>query len=112
MLNQVVIVGRLTRDVEVHKSDSGKQISTITLAIPRGFKNVDGNYDTDFISCILWDQVATNTSTFCHKGDILGVRGRLQSRVVEEDKNKKTIVDIIAEKVTFLSSKKETEKEG
>ena len=107
MLNQVVIVGRLTKDIEVNETESGKQVSTITLAVPRSFKNVDGGYDTDFFRCILWDQVAINTSTFCHKGDILGVRGRLQSRVIEEKEEKRTVIEIIAEKVTFLSSKKE-----
>lgn len=106
MLNQVVLVGRLTKDPEVNKTDSNKHYSHITLAVPRSFKNINGEYDTDFIDCILWDSVAKSTSEYCHKGDIVGVKGRIQSRNVEhEDGSKKYYSDIVAERVTFLSSK-------
>ena len=75
---------------------------------------MDGLYDTDFVDCILWDQVASNTSEYCHKGDILGVKGRVQSRIYEEEDKKKYRLEVVAEKVTFLSSKngKETEEES
>ena len=75
---------------------------------------MDGLYDTDFVDCILWDQVASNTSEYCHKGDILGVKGRVQSRIYEEEDKKKYRLEVVAEKVTFLSSKngKETEDES
>lgn len=106
MLNQIVLVGRLTRDITVNKSDKGK-VATLSLAIPRGFKNSEGDYDTDFIDCVLFDVIAENTSEYCKKGDIVGVKGRVQSRVVEKDDKKEYYTDIIAEKVTFLSSKKE-----
>ena len=111
MLNQVILVGRLVRDIAVNKSDNGTKVATIPLAIPRSFKNMEGTYDTDFIDCVAFDNIATNTSEYCNKGDILGVKGRLQSRVVEEGDTKKTVIDIIAEKVTFLSSKKQGEAE-
>ncbi len=106
MLNQIVLVGRLTRDITVNKSDKGK-VATLSLAIPRSFKNSEGDYDTDFIDCVLFDVIAENTSEYCKKGDIVGVKGRVQSRVVEKDDKKEYYTDIIAEKVTFLSSKKE-----
>ncbi len=109
MLNQVVLVGRLVRDIEVHKTDKNKNITTVTLAIPRSFKNANGEYDTDFIDCILWDSTAVTTGEYCHKGDIIGVKGRLQSRVIEKDKEKKYLTEIVAEKVTFLSSKSKEE---
>lgn len=105
MLNQIVLVGRLTRDVKINKTDSGKKIANLGLAIPRSFKNMDGIYDTDFVDCILWDNVAINTSEYCHKGDIVGIKGRVQSRAVEEDGVKKNILEVVAEKVTFLTSK-------
>ncbi len=104
MLNQIVLVGRLTRDIEIHKSDKGSKVCTISLAIPRSFKNSDGTYDTDFIDCIAFDMIAQNTSEYCSKGDIVGVKGRIQSRVVEQENEKKYLTEIIAEKVTFLSS--------
>jgi len=104
MLNQVVLVGRLTRDVIVNKSEKGVKVSTISLAIPRSFKNVDGNYDTDFVDCVAFDNVAVNTSEYCSKGDIIGVKGRVQSRVVQKSDKKESVTEIIAEKITFLSS--------
>ena len=55
MLNQIILVGRLTRDVQLKKTDNGKKVAVISLAIPRSFKNMDGLYDTDFVDCILWD---------------------------------------------------------
>ena len=109
MLNQVVLVGRIVRDPEFVETETNKKMSRITVAIPRSFKNMDGTYDTDFIDCVAFDNIAVNTSDYCNKGDILGVKGRVQSRVVEEGDTKKTIIEIIAEKVTFLSSKKSDE---
>ncbi len=105
MLNQVVLVGRLVQDLQINKSEKGRKISNITLAIPRSFKNVDGTYDTDFIKCIAFDGVAENTHEYCRKGDIVGIKGRVQSRVIEKEERRETVNEIIAEKVTFLSSK-------
>ena len=107
MLNQIVLVGRLTRDITVNKSDKGNKVATLSLAIPRSFKNSEGVYDTDFIDCVLFDSVAVNTSEYCNKGDIVGMKGRIQSRSVEKDGKKESVMEIIAEKVTFLSSKKQ-----
>lgn len=109
MLNQIILVGRLVRDIQVHETDSGKRIATLTLAVPRSFKNRDGLYDTDFFDCTLWDQAAINTSNYCKKSDILGIKGRLQSKLIEEDgKVIRNDIQIIVEKVTFLSSKRDT----
>ena len=106
MLNQIVIVGRLTSDPEVVKSEDGKERSQITLAVPRSYKNADGEYETDFVDCVLWGGVATNTSEYCKKGDIVGVKGRIQTNNYEtEDGEKRKSTSIVAEKVTFLSSK-------
>lgn len=104
MLNQVVLVGRLTRDVIVNKSDKGIKVATVSLAIPRSFKNADGVYDTDFVDCVAFDNIAANTSEYCSKGDIVGIKGRIQSRVIENDDKKEYATDIVCEKITFLSS--------
>lgn len=110
MLNQVVLVGRLTKEVEVKELENGKKVANITLAIPRSYKNADGEYETDFVECVLWDGVATNTSEYCKKGDIVGVKGRLQmSTYDKEDGTKQYKLEVIAEKLTFLSSRKESE---
>lgn len=104
MLNQIVLVGRLTRDIEVHKSENGVKVATLSLAIPRSFKNSEGVYDTDFIDCVAFENIAENTCEYCNKGDIVGVKGRVQSRVLEKEDKKEYLTEIIAEKVTFLSS--------
>ena len=54
ILNQVVLVGRITRDLQIRKTESGKDVATLTLAVPRSFKNMEGEYETDFIDCVLW----------------------------------------------------------
>lgn len=106
MLNQTVIVGRIVREPELYETEAGR-VTNITLAVPRTFKNSEGEYDTDFISCVLWKGVAENTVEYCHKGDLVGIKGRLQTRNIElEDETKKHIMEVVAEKVTFLSSKK------
>ena len=109
MLNQIVLVGRLVRDPEVRKAKNGSSYSYITLAIPRTYKNVNGEYETDFIDCTLWKLMATNTKEYCKKGDIVGVKGRLESKVYEKGGETKYITEVIAERVTFLSSNKKEE---
>lgn len=112
MLNQVVLVGRVVYELELKKSDSGKKFLILTLAIPRSFKNMEGIYDTDFIRCIVWDNIADNTKEYCHKGDIVGLKGRLQSRLIEKDSKKENIMEVVGEKVTFLSSSKNNEEKN
>ena len=72
MLNQTVIVGRLVRDPELQETENGHKLASITLAVPRSYKNANGEYDTDFISCVLWRGIAENTVEYCKKGDLLG----------------------------------------
>lgn len=109
MLNQAVLVGRIVADPELRETDNGSKMSKITLAVPRSFKNSDGNYDTDFISCVLWQGVAENTVEYCRKGDLVGIKGHIQTRSYEVEDEKKYVTEVIAEKVTFLSSKKADE---
>ena len=104
MLNQSVIVGRLVKDPELYETENGNKVTSITLAVPRSYKNVDGEYETDFIPCTLWKGIAENAVEYCHKGDLLGVKGRLQSRTIEEEEKNKTIMEFVAEKVTYLSN--------
>ncbi len=110
MLNQTVLVGRLVKDPELRETDNGNKVTNITLAVPRTYKNINGEYDTDFIPCVLWKGIAENTAEYVKKGDLIGVKGHLQTRNIELDENtKRQAVEIIAEKVTFLSSKRADE---
>ena len=105
MLNQVILVGRLARNPEVQELENGKKVANITLAVPRSFKNHEGEYETDFIDCTLWNGVAENASLYCEQGDIIGVKGRLQKDSYEKDGENRTRMNVVAEKVTSLSSK-------
>lgn len=96
MLNNLVLVGRLVSDPEINETEKGK-VTDITLAVPRSYKNEEGEYETDFIPVKLFGQIASTTVEYCRKGDMIGVKGRIQSN---ESK-----IEIIAEKITFLSSK-------
>ena len=107
MLNHVVLVGRLVRTPELELTDTGKKRSVITLAVSRGYKNINGEYETDFLDCVLWTVIAENTSEYCKSGDLIGIKGRLQTWILEnEDGSKYKKVEVVAEKVTFLSSAK------
>ena len=97
MLNQVILVGRIAKFQEEEEK------TIIILAIPRSYKNNEGIYETDFIDCQLFGSIAKNTTEFCKNGDIVGIKGRI------EKSNNETI--IIADKITFLTSKKPTEEE-
>jgi len=109
MLNQVVLVGRLTTDPEAIEIEGGHKKSLFNVAVPRSYKNAKGEYETDFIRCVLWDAIATSTAEYCKKGDIVGIKGRIQVSSYEEDGKKKYLTEVVAEKVTFLSSKKQGE---
>ncbi len=110
MLNQTILVGRLTKDPEVQETENGKKRTSIILAVNRPYKNVDGTYDTDFIRCTLWNGIAQNTSEYCKKGDVVGVKGRIESSSYEKEGVIKYSFDVVAEKVTFLSNAKSEEK--
>ena len=109
MLNQVVLVGRITKSGEVKELENGKKVASMTLAIPRSFKNGNGEYDTDFVDIRIWDTIAENTAEYVKKGDIVGVKGRLQTGTIEKYHTKMQVLEVIAEKVTFLSSKGNSE---
>lgn len=108
MLNQFVGVGRLVAEPSVKETEDGKQVSNITIVVPRSYKNENGEYDTDFVDVVLWNGIAENTAEYCHKGDIIGVKGRIQTSNYEtEDGEKRKSTQIVAEKITFLSSSKD-----
>ena len=110
MLNNVILVGRLTSNPEIVEVDGSKKVTTVILAVNRNFKNQEGLYETDFIRCILWNSVAASTTEYCHIGDVIGVKGRLQTSKYEDDDGKTHYtMDVIAERVTFLSTNKKHE---
>ena len=91
---------------KLRETDNGNKVTNVTIAVPRSFKNINGEYDTDFVSCVLWKGIAESTANYCKKGDLVGVKGRLQTREYETDNEKRKVVELVAEKVTFLSGAK------
>ena len=106
MNNNVFLVGRTVADPEVKELEDGKRVCNMTLAVPRSYKNAEGVYETDFVDCTLWGGIAEKTTEYITKGDMIGVRGRIESRFYEkEDGTKQKVMSVIADKVSFLSSK-------
>jgi single-strand DNA-binding protein len=104
MLNQVILIGRLAADPEVKILEDGRKVSDIVLAVSRPFKNMDGNYDTDFIKITVWEGLATSIESFCHKGVMIAVKGRLQTWKYEiSDEKKLSMIEVIADRISFLS---------
>lgn len=112
MYNLTHLIGRLTSDPEINVTESGKKVCNITVAVQRTFKNSDGIYEADFIRCILWDAIATRACEFCHKGDLVAVKGQLRSSVYTNDKDeKKYSTELVVESLVFLSTKQFDNKE-
>lgn len=107
MLNQVFLVGRLVSDLEINETENKTKECNITLSVPRSYKNADGIYEYDFIPLRLYNEIATKVVEYCKKGDLLGIKGRVETKQ-EENKN---IIEIIAEKITFLTNKSNKEEE-
>lgn len=106
MHNLVYLIGRLTEDPQMKIFEDGKSSLVINLAVQRSYKNESGIYEVDYIRCVLWNGIASHTSEYCKKGDLVGVKGRLQTRSYEADKETKYITEVIVDKVSFLASKK------
>ncbi|MDF2536430.1 MAG: single-stranded DNA-binding protein [Bacillales bacterium] len=110
MINQVTLVGRLTKDPEVRYTPEGKAVANVTLAVSRNFRDQAGEYKTDFVYCILWGRQAENTALYCNKGSIVGITGRIATRKYENAEQKTVYsTEIVAENVQFLDKKRKEE---
>ena len=107
-MNKVLLTGRLTRDPELRSTTSGLEVASFSIAVNRGFKNKEGNYDADFFNVSVFGKQAEVVSKYCFKGSQVGVEGRLQSRSYDaQDGTKRYVTDIVADRVEFLSPKKD-----
>lgn len=107
MNNMSMLIGRLVSDLQINETDNGRKACNITLAVPRSYKNNEGIYETDFIPVVLYSGIAEKTAEYCKKGDLIAVKGSLQSENFTADGYK--IIKLVAEKVSFLSSKPKEE---
>lgn len=106
MINQVTLVGRLTKDPDLRLTPEGTPVVNLTLAVNRPFKNHNGDYETDFVHCTIWRKAAENTANYCRKGMIIGITGKIHTRNYQNQEGKKVYVtEVVAEAVQFLSKK-------
>ena len=106
MINNVTLVGRLTKDIELRYTQSGKANASFQLAVNRRFKQ-EGQPDADFISCVAWNGAADALSKYTSKGSLIGITGRIQTRNYESNGKKVHVTEVIANEVTFLEPKKQ-----
>ena len=108
-LNQVALVGRITKDPILRRITKDRVQTSIIVAVNRNYKNTRGEVETDFILCSLWGRLAENTAKHCGKGSLIGVTGRIQSRTYEKEGGSRVFVtEVIGDEVRFLSTKNRT----
>ncbi len=109
MINRVILVGRLVRDAELRKTQSGLSVASFTVAIDNR-RGSQGEKSTSFIPCTVWNQAAENLYKFTKKGSLIGVDGRLMQRSYKKnDGTNASVVEVIADTVQFLDSKKDSQ---
>ena len=105
MLNNTVLVGRLTKDPELKKTQSGISVVKFTLAVNRSFRDESGETQADFISCIAWRAQADNLAKYMRQGSLIGLEGRIQTGSYETEQGIRYTTDVVANNITFLESK-------
>nr|DAO80236.1 MAG TPA: Single strand binding protein [Caudoviricetes sp.] len=107
MINNVTVVGRLTRAVDLRYTSNGTAYASFTLATDRDFKNQNGEKETDFINCVMWRKPAENLANYTKKGSLIGVEGRIQTRNYDNQQGQRVYVtEVLAERFHFLESSK------
>ena len=109
MINNVVLVGRLTKKTELKFTTTGTKYTQFSVAVQKKFKNQNGEYESDFINCLMWSTAAENFINFTNKGSLIGIEGRIQTRSYDKDGKKVYITEVVAENFSLLESKKVTE---
>ncbi|MHA6259015.1 single-stranded DNA-binding protein [Sporosarcina sp. CAU 1771] len=105
-MNQVALVGRLTKDLVLRKISEGRIQTSFVIAVNRNFKNTKGEIETDFVLCTMWGKTAENVAKHCGKGSLIGVGGRIQSRTYErEDRSRVYVTEVVSENVRFILTK-------
>ena len=106
MINNVVLMGRLTRDVDLRYSRQNQAVGQFTIAVNRNFKNQNGEYDADFINCVIWGKSAENFANWTKKGNLVGITGRVQTRNYENQQGQRVYVtEVVAESFQLLEKR-------
>lgn len=108
MINNVVLVGRLTKDAELRYTQSNVAVATFTLAVNRTFKSENGEREADFINCVMWRKQAENLANWAKKGALIGVTGRIQTRTYDNQQGQRVYVtEVVSENFQLLESRKD-----
>ena len=108
-MNKVILMGRLTRDVEMRQTTNGATVARFSIAVNRRFKNSEGNYDADFINCVAWRQTGEFISRYFQKGSMIAVVGSIQSRSWDgQDGKKQYATEVVVDEAYFTGSRSET----
>ena len=106
MINNLTLIGRLTKDVELKYTPANQAVAQFTLAVNRTFKNANGERESDFINCVIWRKSAENFANFVKKGALIGITGRIQTRNYENQQGQRVyITEVIAENFQMLESR-------
>lgn len=111
MFNNVILIGRLTEKPTVRTFEDGLKVCNVTLAVTRPFKNSSGEFDTDFIPVSLWYANAQNAQEYCEKGETVCIKGRLAQKVQQINNVNYHSIEVIGEKIIFLSNRQRNDNE-
>ncbi len=113
MINRVVLVGRITREVSLRKTQSGRSVASFTIACNRRFQSANGEQQADFISCVAWGQTADFMAQYITKGTLIGVEGRIQTRNYDDANGRRVYVtEVVCDSVQRLESRNSSEARG
>lgn len=106
MINNITLVGRLTKDPELKYTSSGTAVATFTLAVNRNFTNASGEREADFPNCVIWRKPAETLANYARKGSLIGVTGRIQTRNYENQQGQRVYVtEVVCDNFQLLESK-------
>ena len=106
MINNVVLVGRMTKDAELKYTGNNIAVASFSLAVNRNFKDANGEREADFINCVIWRQQAENLANWAKKGALIGITGRIQTRSYENQQGQRVYVtEVVAENFQMLESR-------
>ena len=110
MINNVSLVGRMTRDANLRYTSSNRAVASFTLAVNRNFKNQNGEREADFINCIIWGKQAENLSNWAKKGILIGITGKIQTRSYDnQNGNRVYVTEVVADTFNILENKSKSE---
>jgi single-stranded DNA-binding protein 3 len=106
-MNKIILVGRMTKDIEIRYTQNQKEVGNFDLAVNRNYKNANGEYDTDFFKCIAWGNLAKTIQTYTSKGSQIAIEGRVENRTYQaNDGTNRYVTEVVVEGVHLIDFKK------